>query len=405
VKIGKFSETYRLSIDTIRHYMDLGLIVPEKQGGQYFFDSRCQKDLEDILNFKNMGFSLNEIKIVFLYKSLSKLTAYQENLYYRTFFTEKLKKVENDIKGLIKTKERLEDKLEELCRNVDKDNCTFGIDLRVLKLFKCLKCSRDLILYDAAVNSNQVMNGKLKCDCGEEYVIESGILRVGEPYQGTTYKYDDEHIIEYVNNTDMAYLDNLHKGLEWGGRKIKLCNLDNKIILELGTGFGFFLRHIYDELPDDCIYIAVDHSMERHKFLKSMLESSAHKRNIIFICSDFLSVPIKKKSVDIILDISGTSNYGFKHDHFLLDLVDDYIKEDAYLLGSYILFKSFSINSVIDRKYRRNFMLENIKEKIRGLKFKALEENTSDYVDKGGKYENYFVEGEKVYTYSVIAKR
>jgi hypothetical protein len=34
-----------------------------------------------------------------------------------------------------------------------------------------------------------------------------------------------------------------------------------------------------------------------------------------------------------------------------------------------------------------------------------VEEFTSDYVDKGGEHENYFVEGEKVYTYLVHGKR
>ena len=31
MKIGKFGEVNNISIDTIRHYMDLSLIIPEKR--------------------------------------------------------------------------------------------------------------------------------------------------------------------------------------------------------------------------------------------------------------------------------------------------------------------------------------------------------------------------------------
>ncbi len=37
MKIGKFGEVNNLSIDTIRHYMDLSLIIPEKKGRTLFF--------------------------------------------------------------------------------------------------------------------------------------------------------------------------------------------------------------------------------------------------------------------------------------------------------------------------------------------------------------------------------
>ena len=64
MKIGKFGEVNNISIDTIRHYMDLSLIIPEK-GGQFFLMMYCQRDLKLILHYKDLGFSLNEIKNYF----------------------------------------------------------------------------------------------------------------------------------------------------------------------------------------------------------------------------------------------------------------------------------------------------------------------------------------------------
>ena len=51
MKIGKFGEVNNLSIDTIRHYIDLSLIIPEKRG-TLFFDEYCQSDLELIIHYK-----------------------------------------------------------------------------------------------------------------------------------------------------------------------------------------------------------------------------------------------------------------------------------------------------------------------------------------------------------------
>jgi SAM-dependent methyltransferase len=241
--------------------------------------------------------------------------------------------------------------------------------------------------------------------CGEEYTIDEGILTVGDCADISDEEVDHNFIIDYINSTDEEYLNNIYAGLEWAYKRFNCSTLDSKIILELGSGKGFFLRYIYNDIPENSLYIAVDHGIKMHRFLKNILEKSDTPKNIIFICSDFLEIPIKDKFIDVLLDISGTSNYSFEHEQFLLDLVDHYVKDRAILLGSYIMFKKFASDSLVEEKNRKNFTLDHIKERIMNLGYSLNEERVSDFVEKGGKYESYFKKGEKVYTYNFCGKR
>ncbi|MEW9122109.1 MAG: MerR family transcriptional regulator [Thermotaleaceae bacterium] len=408
MKIGIFSKINNLTIDAVRHYMELGLVLPVKQGGHYDFDDRCQQDIKDILSLKDMGFTLNEVKIIFKYKRLGKLAAYQEDEYYRALFTSKLDHLDGDIKTLKHYKKNIEWKLKELRTQSKFEAYRMGVDLKVLDVLRCQNCSEELLLIEGTIDNNQIMKGKLKCKCGEGYIIDSGILSSSKEIIEDDFDYEENYnryLSEYIHSTDLSYLDNFNKGLEWSYRKINFNSFNGKILLELGTGFGYFLRYIYHDLPDDCLYIAVDHSMNKLRLLKGLLEKTACKKNILFICSDFLKIPIKNKAVDILLDLSGTSNYSFENKGFLLDFTDKYIKDKSFLFGAYILFKNFSHNSFIEEGYRRNFILKYIKDSIALLQYKGISENISDYIEKGGKYENYFVEGEKIFLYTFYGER
>lgn len=405
MKIGKFGEVNNISIDTIRHYMDLSLIIPERKGSHYFFDEYCQTDLELILHYKDLGFSLNEIKELFFYKKLAKSMNYENDTFYQSLFKLKYDKMEQEIEILVKRRDKLKKVLHDLLLTNETSNSIIGIDLSVLHLLTCSKCSKKLILQDGIINNNQITEGRLLCNCGEEYIITSGIITAGKSFKLNEQTSLEDTISDYIHETDNAYLENMHREGEWAKKKLIHLNLNNKLILDLGSGLGFFLRNIYEELPEDCLYIAVDRDLNKLLFLKDVLARRNPKRNILFICADFLNIPIQNQSVDIVIDHSGTSNYSFEHEDFLLRELNPLFKTDCYLVSLFILFKNFSSNSQIKNNFRENFTLSKVTKEIQNLHFQSIDESTSNYLKRGGKYEDFFVQGEEIYTYSFFGKR
>ncbi len=128
----------------------------------------------------------------------------------------------------------------------------------------------------------------------------------------------EDSISYYIHETDTAFLENVQRGGEWAKKKLMQLDLNEKILLDLGSGIGFFLRNIYEELPEECLYIAVDRDLNKLLLLKDVIERRNVKRNIVFICADFLNIPIQSNSVDIVIDQSGTSNYSFEHEEFFI---------------------------------------------------------------------------------------
>ncbi|TKH97703.1 MerR family transcriptional regulator, partial [Bacillus cereus] len=308
MKISKFAEVNNVSVDTIRHYMDLGLLIPEKKGSHYFFDEYCQKDIELILEYKWLGFSLYEIKELFLYKNLGKSLDYEKDNFYQSLFKVKYEKIEQEIKTLKERKDKLKKTLNNLSIETEISSSILGVDLKVLHLFKCVKCNGNLILEDGIINKNQIVEGKLICNCGEEYAITSGVLTTGKLFEVYKRKSLEDSISDYIHETDTAFLENVQRGGEWAKKKLMQLDLNEKILLDLGSGIGFFLRNIYEELPEDCLYIAVDRDLNKLLLLKDVIERRNVKRNIVFICADFLNIPIQSISIDIVIDQSGTSN-------------------------------------------------------------------------------------------------
>ncbi len=402
MRIGEFSKKNNISIETVRHYIDLELITPYKKGGQYDFDEKSQRSLNKVLELKSYGFTLNEVKSILIYESLGKFSLEDSNL-LKDIFKLKEKEINNKIQDLSIMEEKLKNKIKELTSKEEKNVIKVGIDINSLKYLSCVYCGGGLFLEEGNIKNNKIIDGKLKCKCNREYKIESGILIIENRIINNDNR--NENIMEdYLRDTDINHISSIKKGLDWGQYNLEKIDLNNKVLLEVGSGLGFALRNLYSMLTNS-IYIAIDNDITKHFYLKSLLENSNLNNNVILICTDFKKIPVKEEVIDVFLDCSGSSNYWFQKNDFSIKDILKYLKKDAYVLLSYIIFKKISLNNFIKTENRRNFNIKHIKEEIKSNMFYKIDEISTDYLNKPSLYENYFKEGEEVYVYMYFGKR
>jgi len=236
--------------------------------------------------------------------------------------------------------------------------------------------------------------------------IAEGIVSASEGLFDSTNETIDNAVIDnYIKTTDSEYLQKLYQGLGWSQRHTSFEAADHGVALELGTGHGFFLRHFIDRFPASGLYIAVDHDLSRLKWLKKALENNRPSFRILFLCANFDNLPIKEKCVDLLLDVSGSSNYAFSSESFLLQVVEPIMKPNCVLHGYYILFQNFLHQSKVEKPYRELFKKDSIRSEIEKLGFKEISSFETEAIERGGPMEDYFVPGEKVSSFLYYGKR
>lgn len=62
MKIGEFARVCNVTKDTVRYYVNIGLLIPKMQGSQMSFEEREYADFNYIQKLKGMRFNIKEIR-------------------------------------------------------------------------------------------------------------------------------------------------------------------------------------------------------------------------------------------------------------------------------------------------------------------------------------------------------
>jgi len=404
MRIGEFSKKTDTSIDTVRHYITLGLLVPTKEGKYFQFDERCISDFNRIKEMKDMDFSLQEIKNILLLSRFSKLTLSQERQHYRSFFRNKMKELVKEKEILTKKIEKLETKVNTIEEEFLHEPISLGINIMAISKLFCPKCQMPLNLDEADIQDNMIVEGKMSCQCGNLFEVQSGIL-VHPDSMRDSEEAAEADFRKYVDETNDDFLDNIYAAMSWCHKCIETNETNSQMILELGVGNGILLSHIYKDIPDQAMYIAVDYDFKKLKYIKRVLERSGIKKNIMFICCDYENMPLQNGSVDYVVDFFGMSNYSFKHTDFLHKYIDRYYKPNVYLLGTFMLFDKFKQKGDISPDQYHLFKKNGIIKELEALRFNLEDEYLFGSSIEGEKDNMVFEITNRIYIYGYLGQR
>jgi len=390
VRIGEFAKKHRITQDTIRYYLDMGLLVSEKKGGQYKFTKADSEDMERIIELKSLDFSLIEIQKILTFQRLSGSNTDVFRNLYLPFLKNKKEEVEKELIKYNRMNEFLGEKINEIKMSEVKKSQRLGLPIISLSLLRCPNCKSALKISDGNIEESMIMHASIRCNCGYNAIIEDGVYidqTAIRPKLIDGKKIPTKE--EFLSTSSHQYVNFLYKGMATLIEYINKYTKDSKYIMELGNCVGLFLLQFIKDLPHDSTYILIDYDKERMLSLKRNLEMYYDHKNFLFLCCDYNKLPIAQSSIDILVDFGMSKDYLKSDLKFLLDIIIPLVREDGIVTGSYQYSnEEQSEKPNIKKKAEENFSRNIILEKLNLMEIEVLDHLELGLVFKEGNCEN-----------------
>lgn len=338
MKIGAFSAKYSLIPETVRYYVNEGLLVPRSRNGRYDFGDDDQRDIEFLLQLKSYHFSIHDIHRILALRRLSNFDSMDDlNDYMELLFQQK-QKIELERNELNNVLKELETEIQNIKKK--KEIVTGrkrGISFSFLPMLACPYCQSKLNLSNCNIEDQEIMSGELSCSCGYRAAIRNGII-CGDtgpisPYDGEDSKRNCYRMMssELLSLIQKAYL--------WLDDKLNTCDTNNKVILEDCINNYFFCYANLEELNPNAFYIVSDKFEEVVSMYKDLIEKLNLQRNILYIAAGSHLLPLRHGCVDYYIDFDSSNEYAILNQKFAFNEVEEYLSSSAKYLGAFFNFQ------------------------------------------------------------------
>lgn len=402
MKIGAFAKQFEVSIDTVRYYIELGLLIPEKRKTQYVMNQTCLEDMAFISELKTMNFSLQEIHQILSYKRITNFTEDNDIHYFVNLLVEKKARLAGELHQMVQTIQRIDRKIWESVPAPVHDS-EKGMPLSFVSFLYCPKCRVSLTVTDASIQKSSIFTGKLLCSCGYQATMDDGIVITPNvqtsPYHSCIY--DEEIIKEWSPNL----ISLTEKGSLLMYKELSRHDLRHKLIVETNVDIFVFLPKYLPLLDPQAQYVFCGHTLEMMKRLKKRVEYSRPDASVLYIVNSDLHLPLRPKSIDFFIDSFSFNQFSLLNRKLPVPILEPCLHADSKILGTYMFFPSPSkslkkIQEMYPNPHPKAYALDFLEENLGGKEAKCFQIEQVGQINNPGSYFIYHAENEKAYLYT-----
>lgn len=284
MRIGEFAEKYHVTKDTVRHYIENGLLIPDDRSAHFRFGERECRDMEIILRLKNQQFSLQKIHQYLDILRTSNMTEEESFQALSELLTEKR----------------------------------------------------------AELDSRYVYAGDLCCRCGYQIKIENGIVKTGNLYTGPydrpdlkrgLYRNVSENFVSIMQKCTDLTLDYL------SGERLR-----GKVVLESHINGYSFLYNNLRHLEPDCLYIITDKYPEMLEMSKRSIDRLNLGLDILYIADNTMNWPLRRQCVDLLVNYMCDNEHCLYFKTPYIADVEPFVKPKAEVIGVVLGFRKGEVS-------------------------------------------------------------
>lgn len=184
----------------------------------------------------------------------------------------------------------------------------------LLKLLKCPKCNRKLNLIVEKKENHEILEGKLTCEGGHDWVINEGIINFGSVEQELANNWKESYEEYNDEELEQQILERVPQNQIMIGNKAKkfiidgISNNEGEFILDIATGRGELFREMVKSINTESQIICTDLSFEVLKYDRLRAKKINPKAKVNYIACDATNLPFKDNTIDAIVSFYGIQN-------------------------------------------------------------------------------------------------